>query len=52
MLFRVEMYRGDEHLVTGEIVYVCADPATQKSAPIPGPVRETITAYEVVKPDA
>jgi len=51
MLFRVEMYRGEEHLITGEIVYVCADPATQKSAPIPGPVREIIEAYEVVAPD-
>ncbi len=45
------MYRGDEHLITGEVIYVCADPATQKSAPIPGQVRETIEAYEVVKPE-
>ena len=52
MLFRVEMYRGDEHLITGEIVYVCADPQTQKSAPIPAQVRETIAAWEVVKPAA
>ena len=50
MLFRVEMYRREEHLITGEIVYVCADPATQKSAPIPAQVRETIDAWEVVKP--
>jgi acyl-CoA thioester hydrolase len=50
MLFGVEMYRGDEHLITGEIVYVCADPATQKSAAIPGVVREIIEGYEVVKP--
>jgi len=52
LTFHVEMYRGDEHLITGEIIYVCADPATQKSAPIPDAVREAITAYEVVKPAA
>jgi len=52
MLFRVEIFRGEEHLITGEIVYVCADPSTQKSASIPGPVREIIEAYEVVKPVA
>lgn len=50
MTFRVEMYRGEQHLITGEIIYVCADPATQKSAPMPGAVRETITGYERVKP--
>jgi acyl-CoA thioester hydrolase len=50
MTFHVEMYRGDQHLITGEVVYVCADPATQKSAPVPGAVRETIVGYETVKP--
>ncbi len=52
MVFRVEMYRGDEHLITGEVVYVCADPKTQKSAPIPASVRERIEAWETVKPAA
>lgn len=51
MLFRVEMYRGEEHLITGEIVYVCADPATQRSAPVPGAVREAIVTYETVAPE-
>lgn len=51
MTFRVEMYRDDTHLVTGEIVYVCADPATQKSAPVPAAVREAIAAFEVTQPD-
>ncbi|MGO4330036.1 YbgC/FadM family acyl-CoA thioesterase [Cupriavidus sp. 2TAF22] len=51
MLFRVEMYRGDEHLITGEIVYVCADPESRKSTPVPGAVREKILSYEVVTPE-
>ncbi|WP_020201588.1 MULTISPECIES: YbgC/FadM family acyl-CoA thioesterase [Cupriavidus] len=51
MLFRVEMYRGDEHLITGEIVYVCAGPESRKSTPVPGAVREKILAYEVVTPE-
>ena len=33
---------SDEHLVTGEVIYVCADPATQTSAPIPDTLRERI----------
>ncbi|MGY8526849.1 YbgC/FadM family acyl-CoA thioesterase [Paracidovorax citrulli] len=51
MVFRVEMYRGDQHLITGEIVYVCADPQTQRSAPVPDPVRRAIAEFETVTPE-
>ena len=51
MRFIIEMYRADEHLVTGEVIYVCADPATQTSAPIPDMLRERILNFEVLKPE-
>jgi acyl-CoA thioester hydrolase len=52
MQFLIEIWRGDEHLVSGELVYVNADPATKKSAPMPQPLREKIMGYECVQPDA
>ncbi|OCS49207.1 acyl-CoA thioesterase [Ralstonia pickettii] len=55
MRFIIEMYRADEHLVTGEVIYVCARPATsiatQTSAPIPETLRERILDFEVLKPE-
>lgn len=51
MRFIIEMYRADEHLVTGEVIYVCADPATQTSATIPDTLRERILNFEVLKPE-
>jgi YbgC/YbaW family acyl-CoA thioester hydrolase len=33
-------------LVTGELVYVFADPATQKSKPVPAALREVLMGYE------
>ncbi len=49
--FVIEMYRGEAHLVTGEIIYVCADPATQTSVPVPGGLRERILHFEVLTPE-
>ena len=53
--FIIEMYRADQHLVTGEVIYVCARPATsiatQTSAPIPETLRERILNFEVLKPE-
>ena len=37
--FTGAIFRGDEHLISGEIVYVFADPATQKSKPVPPALR-------------
>jgi YbgC/YbaW family acyl-CoA thioester hydrolase len=38
--------RGDELLVTGELIYVFADPATQKSKPVPDVLRHAFLDYE------
>lgn len=46
MTFSGAIFRGDEHLISGEIVYVFADPATQTSRPVPPRLREILTAYE------
>lgn len=51
MRFPLEIWRGDTHLVSGELVYVNADPATKKSAPLPAALREKILAYERVAPE-
>jgi len=44
--FRGGVFRGDQLLVEGELVYVYADPATQKSQPVPQALRDTLTGYE------
>lgn len=49
MQFLLEIWRGDEHLVSGELIYVNAVPASRKSVPLPGPLREKIIGYERVQ---
>ena len=46
MVFQSAIFKGDEALVTGELVYVFADPATQTSKPVPGSLRELLLSYE------
>ena len=46
MTFLGAIFRGDELLVTCELVYVFADPATQTSRPVPVALREVLTGYE------
>ncbi|MEY4978195.1 MAG: hypothetical protein RLZZ352_465 [Pseudomonadota bacterium] len=46
MTFTGAIFRGDEHLISGEIVYVFADPATQTSRPVPAALRDVLLAYE------
>lgn len=46
-----EIHRADEHLVTGELVYVIADPQTQAPVPIPQPLRAAILSFEPVAPE-
>lgn len=48
--FLAEIYRGDTHLISGEIVYVYADPATQTSRPVPQPLRDVLLGYEAGQP--
>ncbi len=46
IVFHGSLFRGDELLVTCELVYVFADPATQTSRPVPAVLRDLFTAYE------
>ena len=39
-------FRGEEALVTGELVYVFADPSTMTSRPLPPALREWFAAFE------
>lgn len=40
------IFRGEQHLISGELIYVFADPATQTSRPIPDALRALLTGYE------
>ncbi len=46
LLFRGGVFRGEQLLVEGELLYVYANPATQKSQPVPQALRDTLTGYE------
>ena len=50
LVFAGAIFRGDELLITTEMVYVFADPATQKSRPVPDVLRDLFTAYEAGAP--
>jgi len=58
MTFRFEVYRSSGEaaesapLVTAELVYVNADPATMKAAPLPDDLRKRVLQYERVAPQA
>ncbi len=41
-----EIYRDDEHLISGELVYVNVDIANRSSKPLPHAIRSAIEAYE------
>ncbi len=46
MLFQCEIFRGDSHLISGELLYVFADPASQTSRPVPQVLRDWFAAFE------
>ena len=46
LLFHAQVRRGRERLVSGELVYVFADPASQTSRPVPAPLREVFLGFE------
>ena len=50
MVFEGAIFRDNELLITCELVYVFADPATQKSRPVPAALRELMTAFEAGEP--
>ena len=50
MTFLGAIFRGEELLITCELVYVFADPATQTSKPVPQPLRDILSGYEAGEP--
>lgn len=50
LLFRGGVFRGEPLLVEGELLYVYANPATQKSQPVPQSLRDTLTGFEAGEP--
>jgi len=52
MAFAGAIFRGDELLITCELVYVFADPATQTSQPVPPALRGILQGFEAGEPMA
>jgi acyl-CoA thioester hydrolase len=50
MRYIVEIYRGEEHLISGELLYVYADTAIRKGVPVPEDWRRVITRFEKTSP--
>ena len=50
MLFEGAIFRGGQLLITAELIYVYADPATQTSRPVPDALRAVLEAYERGEP--
>jgi acyl-CoA thioester hydrolase len=50
--FVLEIYRGDEYLISGELLYVYADTAVRKGVPLPEEWRTTMTQFEKTLPVA
>jgi len=46
MVFTGAIFRGDALLITCELIYVFADPATQTSRPVPEGLRRILTGFE------
>jgi YbgC/YbaW family acyl-CoA thioester hydrolase len=49
MVLACGAYRGEQLLVSGELIYVFADPASMSSKPIPQEFRDLLQAYEAGK---
>jgi YbgC/YbaW family acyl-CoA thioester hydrolase len=57
MTFAFEIHReapdpSEAPLITAELVYVNADPATMKAVPLPGDLRERVQKYEKLAPQS
>ncbi len=46
MVYECAIFRGEQLLITGELVYVFADPATQTSRPVPDLLRAILEDFE------
>ncbi|GAA6141060.1 YbgC/FadM family acyl-CoA thioesterase [Hydrogenophaga sp. 5NK40-0174] len=44
--FKGAIFRGENHLISADIVYVFADPVSQKSRPVPDVFRSMLMGYE------
>ncbi|HSV47066.1 MAG TPA: YbgC/FadM family acyl-CoA thioesterase [Ramlibacter sp.] len=49
MVFNGAIFRGEQLLVSCELVYVFADPVTQTSRPVPAPLRALLADFEAGK---
>ena len=47
----VEIYRGDAHLISGELIYVYKDPVANAPTPLPDEFRQLVIQFEQVKPE-
>lgn len=47
----LEVHRGDEHLVSGELIYVVASVAARAPTPVPSFLRDAILRYEPTPPE-
>jgi YbgC/YbaW family acyl-CoA thioester hydrolase len=50
LVFSCAAFKHDQALVSTELVYVFADPVTQKSKPVPQELRDLLQAFEAGKP--
>ena len=50
LLFTGAIFRGEQHLISGELIYVFADPATQTSKPVPVALRDAMLGFELFEP--
>lgn len=50
MVFNAAVFRQNELLVTGELIYVFADPHAQTSKPVPQSLRDVFDAFESGRP--
>jgi YbgC/YbaW family acyl-CoA thioester hydrolase len=48
--FTGAIFRGEQLLISCELIYVFADPATQRSKPLPDALRLILTGYEAWEP--
>lgn len=51
MQFLIGIYRAEELLVNGEIVYVHADQSSRRPSPIPASFRSAVSEFEKVLPE-
>jgi acyl-CoA thioester hydrolase len=51
MQFLLGIWRGDEHITSGELIYVNADPHAKTSKPWPEDFKQRLIDFERVKPE-